>query len=136
MLRSENTAYYDYRKLCKRHKCQCTGAEHNLQPEADDRCSIALKVGCVTERYKQRSGKVFLACWHAICISSVAGTKSFNFISLQVTQALAAFAEAAGAWHASASLSARRMRNMFVYLLCCVKLKALNPRDAIERDSQ
>ena len=22
-----------------------------------------------------------LACWHAICVSSVAGTKSFNFIS-------------------------------------------------------
>ena len=58
------------------------GAEHNLQPEADNRCSITLKVGCVTERDRQKGGGIVcLACWHAICVSSVAGTKSFNFIS-------------------------------------------------------
>jgi hypothetical protein len=53
MLRSENAADYDCRKLCNLRQCQATqmpvhGAEDNLQPEADDRRSITLKVGCVT----------------------------------------------------------------------------------------
>ena len=37
-----------------------------VQPEADDRRSITLKVGCVTERDRQRRGNVSLSCWHAI----------------------------------------------------------------------
>lgn len=76
---------------------------------------------------------VSLACWHAIWVSSVAGTKSFNFISFAGDTGMSSVCRRGSRRMAHLGLSQRAPHAKYVHVpVIMCETQGVHPRGAIE----